>query len=264
MRLFVAATFALALTWAVSAEQRGTAIPRPAAPPTRDAAVPFKPGETLTYDVSWSQFITAGTAVARVVEKKASYGSTAYYIVADGRPLPLVARFYPLYYKMDSLLDTVTLLSQYSSLYQEQKSGKRLATTRFDRTTRVAQFEQPDKPDGKGHFAIPTNVQDGLATLYSLRGHAFKAGERLTVPVADDGSIYSVTFEVAGPERVRVPFGENDAWNLNVTVLNSEGKPAANNVRSWISTDARHLPLKLQADLPVGSFVLGLRDAQQQ
>src|SRR5262245_22118887 len=59
--------------------------PRPAAPaPQKDAAVPFRVGETLTYDVAWSTYLIAGSATSRVVEKRAAAARTpsAYYIVA--------------------------------------------------------------------------------------------------------------------------------------------------------------------------------------
>ena len=68
---------------------------RPAA--RRDVPIPFAVGETLTYDVSWSSYLTAGTASLRVLDKKPSYGSTALYIVAEGRPTALVSRLYSLY-----------------------------------------------------------------------------------------------------------------------------------------------------------------------
>jgi len=93
-----------------------------------------------------------------------------------------------------------------------------------------------------------------------VRSHRFKAGDRLTVPVVDDGAMYTVQFEVGGPERVRVPFAAADAWSLGVTIVDAQGRSVANNARVWISTDARRLPLKLQADLAVGSFVLALRE----
>src|SRR6266568_2197071 len=96
-------------------------------------AVPFKVGETLTYDVSWSTFLTAGTAVLTVQEKKPSYNSTAYYIVAEGRPTPLLAKLYSLYYKMDTLLDSFTLLPHRGSVYSEEGSKHRFKSTRFDR-----------------------------------------------------------------------------------------------------------------------------------
>src|SRR5678815_2055196 len=83
--------------------------PRPA---TRaDAAVPFKIGETLTYDVSWSSLVTAGTATATVVGRNPSTTGFSWDVLAEGRPIPLVARLYPLYYKMTSLIDTYALLA---------------------------------------------------------------------------------------------------------------------------------------------------------
>jgi hypothetical protein len=279
MRLIVAATLALVLTPFAAAQQPRQPTPRTPAPqtpaprtpapkapakasvPRREAAVPFRVGETLTYDVSWSQFLTAGTAVAKVVEKRASSGSTAYSIVADGRPVPLVARFYAVYYKMDSLLDSFTVLSHATSLYSEENGRTRQSNTRFDRTAGRAFYDVPAEPSMKDDFTVPANVQDGLATLYAVRSHAFKAGEHFTIPVADDGSLYTVEFETSGPERVRVPLGDIDAWSLKITILDAQRQPAARNSGIWISTDARRLPVKLQSDLPVGSFVLALRDA---
>ena len=259
MRPF-AAVLALALLWSLSLAGQQPRTPVRPSRSAREASVPFAVGETLTYDVSWSQFLTAGTAVTRVVEKKSSSGSTAYSIVADGRPVPLVARFYPLYYKMESLVDSATLLTQSTLLYQEEGGGRRQATTRFDRANRRAYYELQINPPAKADFAIPPNVQDGLSTLYAVRSHAFKSGDRLTVPVADDGAMYSVEFEVSGPERVRVPFADADAWNLHLTIVDAQGKPVANNARIWISTDAQRAPLKLQAELAVGAFVLALRE----
>lgn len=275
MRPGIAVAIALVLSTVVSGQQPrqpGARTPaprtpaarapaRPAPPPAREASVPFRVGETLTFDVSWSQFLTAGTAVSRVVEKKSSSGSTAYAIVADGRPVPLVARFYPVYYKMDSLLDSFTILSAETSSYSEENGRKRQSNTRFDRAARRAYYDAPTE-SAKTNFEIPTNVQDGLATLYAVRTHVFRAGERFTIPVADDGSLYSVEFETRGPERVRVPMGDLDAWNLKLTILDDKRQPAANNTAVWVSTDARRLPVKLQSDLPVGSFVLALRDAR--
>ena len=235
--------------------------PAPPAASRREISVPFRVGETLTYDVSWSQYMVAGSAVSRVVEKRGSPTASAYYIVAEGKPLPLIARIYALYYKMDSLLDSFTALSQRTSLYTEEGSKKRSVSTTFNRGTKRGLFEMADPP-AKSEFAIPADVQDGLATLYALRSRSLEPGARLTIPVADEGMLYSVIVDVGAPEAVKVPLGSITAWNLGITILDGAGKPAAQNVRAWISTDARRLPIKLQADLPVGSFILALRTAQ--
>jgi hypothetical protein len=79
---------------------------KPAAPAARPAAksptaprierpVPFAVGETLSYDVSWSSYVTAGTATTTVKEKKPSFNSTAFYVVAEGRPTPTASLMRP-------------------------------------------------------------------------------------------------------------------------------------------------------------------------
>jgi hypothetical protein len=243
---------------------------RPAAPapgrapaaPRAEAAVPFKVGETLSYDVSWTSFLVAASATVSVQEKKPSFNSTAYYIVAEGRPIPLLARLYSLYYKMDSLVDTYTVLSQRGSLYAEEGSARRTATTRFDRGARRVFFEEQSDIPVKLDYAAPADVQDGLATLYALRMRTPKPGEKRTITVADSGTLYNVQLTVGNPERVSVPFVTTNAWSFKGFIADSEGQPVWDNIAIWISTDARRLPVKMQADLPVGSFVLALKDAK--
>jgi Protein of unknown function (DUF3108) len=230
---------------------------------SREASVPFKVGESLTYDVSWSAVLVAGTATAQVVDKKSTSttGPGVYSMVVEGRPVPMLARLYNLYYKMDSLLDSVTLLSQRGTLYSEEGTDKTTSTTRFDRAARRAFYERQSDTTTKVDFAIPAGTQDGLAAFYTIRTHAFKAGERFSIPVADGGGMYTVQIDVAQPETVRVPVGEFSAWNVKAGITDAQGQAVWKNIVVWISNDARRLPLKMQAELPVGSFVLALRDA---
>lgn len=271
--LSLAAAGLVALTLHASAQQPARKAPpkartpapaaRPAPAPRVEATVPFAVGETLTYDVAWSNYMVAGSAVTRVVEKRPSSNSTAYYIVAEGKPIPLIARFYSVYYKMDSLLDSFSSLSQRTSLYTEEGAAKRYATTQYNRSTKRASFEwKAGTQTMKDELVIPANVQDGLSALYTLRGRAFRSGERISVPVTDDGTLYTVNFDVGAPEPIKVPLGPVTAWNLRVTILDATNQSIGNNVRAWISTDTRRLPVRLQADLPVGNFALALRSAQ--
>ena len=59
-----------------------------------------------------------------------------------------------------------------------------------------------------------------------------------------------------------MPLGQLEAWPLRISITNMANQPVGQNIAAWISTDARRLPLKLQADLPVGNFALALRTAQ--
>lgn len=244
--------------------QQPRPAPKPAAPaaPRREAVVPFRVGERLTYDVAWQTYLIAGTATATVVEKKPSYSSSAYYIVAEGRPLPLIQRLYALYYKMDTLFDSFSTLSQQSALYAEEGNDRRTATTRFDRRARKALFERQSETVVRDEIVVPADATDGLATLYALRARTFNAGDKLIVPVVDNGTLYSVSVEAAGPEHLRMRVGEFDAWNLRVTIFDAKQQQVGKNISVMMSRDERRLPLRIQADLPVGYFVLALKEAR--
>ncbi len=229
--------------------------------PRVERAVPFRVGETLVYDVSWEAYLTAGTMVATVKEKKPSYSSTAYYIVVEGRPTLLLSKLYSLYYKTDTLLDSYTLLSQRGATYSEEGQRHRYHATRFDRAARRAFFED-ERGGVRFDFAVPPAVQDPLSALYVLRANPLKAGARLTIPISENGTIYQVQVQADGLEGVRTPAAETNALKVNAAILDVNDRPLGQNIVIWFSEDPRRLPMKIQAEMPFGTFNLVLREAR--
>ena len=252
----------LALGLLVVATNASPRVQTPAPAGRTERTVPFRTGETLTYDVSWSTFLVAGTVVTTVKEKKQSFDSTAYYMVAEARPTALLSSIYSLYYKLDTLLDASTLLSQRGSLYTEEGKRHSLKTTLFDRKARRAFFEYQSTTTVKADFPIAASTLDALSAIYVLRTIPLNGGAHLTMPVTDDGVKYTMTIDVVGPERVKTPLGETSAWKLVPVVADENGDAAGRNMAIWISNDARRYPLKMQAELPLGTFVLSLREAR--
>lgn len=236
--------------------------PRTSAAPRLEKAVPFRIGETLTYDVSWSSYITAGTAVATVKEKKPSFNSTAYYIVAEARPTPLLSKMYSLYYKLDTLLDAYTLLPQRGSVYTEEGKRHKFKVTQFDRSAQKATFEVQSATRVSSSLKTAAYAQDALSALYVLRAIPLKAGDRITMPICDDGSNFRMTVQVEGLDRIKTALGEVTAWRIAPTIVDEQGRPQGRALTVWITDDARRLPVKIQAQLPVGTFNVTLREAR--
>jgi hypothetical protein len=226
--------------------------------PKKEMAVPFKAGEVLTYDVGWSSFVTAGTATVAVKEKKPSYGSTAYYIVAEGRPTPLLSKMYTLYYKADTLLDTYSLLPQRGSLYSEEGKRKRMKTTVFNQARKQATYEIETRTLVKKDLAIPGFTQDALSAVYVLRSIPFKAGEKFNMPVSDNGNVYRVQMQVGAIEPVKTGLGVINGLKIT-PVISGPDKSSPRGLALWISDDPRRLPLKMEAQLMVGKFTVTLR-----
>jgi hypothetical protein len=264
-RIAVVALTLLALgSMTMHAQRAGRRSAAPAAPRAArtERIVPFRIGETLTYDVSWSTFLTAGTAVSTVKEKRPSFNSTAYYIVAEGRPTPIVAKLYTLYYKLDTLLDSYTLLPQRGSVYSEEGDRRRFKVSRFDHAARKVAFEYESVNKASDTFTVPPYTQDVLSAIYVLRAVPLKAGDVITMPVTDNGSNFKLQVSVGAAERVKTPLSEVSAWKLRLSIFDAAGKPQGRNVAMWLSDDPRRLPMKFQAELPVGTFNLNLREVR--
>jgi hypothetical protein len=245
-----------ALVAAVDAMAAGDAAQHATTPATkRERAVPFSPGETLTYDVSWSSFVTAGTATIRVAEKKPSFASIAYYIVAEGRPTPLVAKLYSLSYKVDTLLDAYSLLPQRGSVYSEEGKRHRIKTTIFDHAKRRAEYQAETRTIVKKTVAISAVAQDPLGALFVLRSIPLKTGEKMTMPICDGGVSYKILIEAGPTESIKTGTGAIQAQRFSITPPPDTG---ARTLMVWLSADAARVPVRMSAQLAVGEFVLTL------
>jgi hypothetical protein len=242
---------------------KGPSKPAPPDPAAkRERPVPFKVGETLVYDVSWSAYLTAGTATVAVRDKRPSFDSLAYYIVAEGRPTPLLSKLYTLYYKADSLLDAYTLLPQRGSLYSEEGRRRRMTSTRFDQAGRNVHVEMKTATVVTKDLQVPPYAQDSLSAIYVLRALPLGTKLKLTMPVVDGDDVYRVRVAVIGHENITTPLGQFLAWKITPTVLDARGKAQGRAFSLWISDDSRRLPLRMEADMSVGRFVLSLREAR--
>jgi hypothetical protein len=236
------------------------AAEKPAAAPAPEVEkpVPFKAGEVLTYDVSYSGALSAGEATISVREKRPSYNSTAYYVVAEAKPTGLLARMYTLYYKADTLVDVFTLLPQRGSFFSLEGKRSRQKTTMFNQEAGTADYELKTASLVKQRLKIVQSSQDVLSILVSLRTTQLQLGGRVTMPLCDGGRQYTVTFTAEGRETLKTIATTATAWRLNAKVNDDKGQSLGRSVSIWVSDDTRRLPLKLKAELSVGSFVVEL------
>ena len=204
----------LAIAPAASSAQRRKLPPAPAAAPKPrveriERPVPFHVGETLTYDVSWSSYVSAGTAVVAVKEKKPSFDSTACYIVAEARTAPLLSKLYTLYYKMDTLLDAYTLLPQRLPTAKRQETPLQDDTLR----PRPAEGTSNTSREHRQGGTLPCRLHAGRRRPHVLRSippapaitRRCRERRRHDLPVGH---------YVGAAERIRTPIGEMSAWKV--------------------------------------------------
>jgi len=260
--------FLIASVLLASAAPRAAITQRAKTPPAqqRERPVPFRIGETLTYDVSWASLLTAGTATVTVRDKRPSFDSQAYYIVAEGRPNALVAAIYPIYYKVDTLLDVHTLLPQRGAIFSSEGERRRLRETRFDQHARRARYTvqggDPLVAMSTDDAAVPALTQDPLSAIYAIRAMPMTPGATVTMPVSMNGRTKRLQVVFGQRETVRTGLGDLPAWRVTPTFVEGADPSDGRGLVLWISDDARRLPVKLQGEMPMGAFVLTLISAR--
>ncbi len=224
-----------------------------------DRSVPFKVGETLTFDISWTSFVSAGTATLAVKERRpAAGGRHAYYLVAEARPSSVISKLYSLYYKAESMLDTRTLLPSLATLYSDEGGRKRYKTTTFSGGG-AAQYEVKTSTTATSSLKLPAATQDPLGAIYILRALPLKPGLSIPIPITDSGKSYTMRVRVGDRETVKSGLGSLPALKVSMAITDSAGKATGTGgLTLWISEDARRLPLRFEAGLTVGSVQLTL------
>jgi hypothetical protein len=109
---------------------------------------------------------------------------------------------------------------------------------------------------------MPPDAHDPLSALFAMRSLPLRPNAAATMSVASNGKLYRVRVTVRGRETIGTSSGPRAAWRVNPVIQQLEadgGEPRA--IALWLSDDARRLPLRLEAEMPVGSFHLVLREA---
>jgi hypothetical protein len=143
-------------------------------------------------------------------------------------------------------------------MYSEEKTRKRTKTTKFLTPTSI-EYEYTTSSVSRSTKPVERMTRDPLSFFYVVRGLALSPGQELRVPIVEGGSMYRLTIKAGNYEKITTKSGTYRALRLTPTFSNSSGKPVTDrSMTLWISDDPKHLPVRFEASLLVGSFVLNL------
>ncbi len=230
-----------------------------AASPSRSHR-PFNPGERLTYTISWSKIISAGTAVMEVKKEKTEGGSEVFRFISTARTIGMVDSVYPVRDTVQSVFDLRAMESLYYSLDQSHGKRKKQRELVFDHTAGEVSFTENGK---KETLAITRQTQDALSSLYYLRTKKdFIVGTPIVFEIHDSGKNWSVEVHVLGREKLKTPLGEFNTIKVKTYpkyegVFMNKGE-----IFIWLTDDDRKVPVLMKSTITIGSIVSMLTEMQ--
>jgi hypothetical protein len=253
---FLLALVTLALVVSVGVAQVNSIKSDKSSRPAASADVsPFVVGERLNYEVSWSNFIVAGELTLETKDRRSFDGVDGFHVSAQAQSVGIVsAVVYKVNDLYESFIDSLTL--QPFKAEKRSRRGKRQeqSSVVIDQKQRVARFS-----DGTT-MEIPPDTYDLAGLLYAIRAMDLTRGKARAFTLLEDNKLYKITVEPEGREKITTRAGTYDAVKISTKM---EGRRDSNlyNLRIFLSTDARRLPVLITAEPSWGEVRVELTSA---
>ena len=105
---------------------------------------------------------------------------------------------------------------------------------------------------------IQDNIQDMISAYYYLRNHydtnTIKKGDIVKLNMFFDDEIFGFKLKFLGRQTIKTNFGKVKCLKFRPYVMAGRVFQEEESVTLWVSADKNKIPLKIQADLRVGSI----------
>lgn len=219
----------------------------------------FKAGETFEYKVKYG-FMPVGLATIEVNPQIYSVNNRACYRVNVLGRTSGITDLFRIRNLYRSYIDTAAIVPQKFIMSVHENNYKKELNITFNHALNTVLREE--KKDAKS-YKVPDNVQDVVSGYYFLRTIDFaslKIGEVINAPMFFDDEIYSMKIKYAGKTTTNTRFGKIKVFKLNPIMPSNKVFEGENAIRIYVSDDKNRVPIKIEADLAVGSVSMELKN----
>jgi hypothetical protein len=215
-------------------------------PVLKDQPMPFHPGESLNYRVSWAAFTTAADIQLSIPERRDLFGWQTWHFRATAHTQSPVSSLFPIDDQFDSYTDSASLESrQFESHLNELGKAS-------DQIQHLVPTGQRPKAPGASVVVDP-GTRDALGALFTIRGADWSRTPELRIPVYTGRDVYDMRGRADAPQPVTVAAGVYTAQRINITVFQHDKELTTIKIAIWLANDPARTPVAMQATLPFGT-----------
>lgn len=220
----------------------------------------FSDGEVLRFKMSYSSFLTAGTAVLSV--KETTYnGKKVFHTTGKGWTTGMIKWFFEVDDTYESYFDATTIKPYLFKRKINEGGYKKHRISSFNYESGTAYIQDFTKQ--KDTIVSIGNIQDMISSFYYLRSQdvsKLKIGDEIVLDMFFDAKTYPFKLRYLGKEYLKTRFGKIPTLIFRPLVQSGRVFKEQESVTIWISDDANKIPVKLKASLAVGSLRADLED----
>lgn len=216
----------------------------------------YQSGEWFRFEMSYSGFLKAGNATLTVRDYKFK-GKEVYHVIGKGWTTGAIKWFFKVKDRYESFIDKTTG-SPYKFIRDIDEGGHtKNIEIEFDHTGNKA-YVFNKKHNRRKVIKTKPNIQDMVSTYYYLRNNidvqSLKVGDEVTVNMFFDEENYGFKLKYLGEELIKTEFGKVNSLKFRPYVMAGRVFKEEESLTLWVSNDQNKVPLRIKADLAVGSL----------
>ena len=240
------------------------------------SSMPFAVGEELVYQAEFNKGLLHGVDVAQFrfkaeTERVSSKGGPAddqfiFRLVGDvvSKGLfPKIAGF-RFHQHVESTVDPGPFTVLHTSKLDEQGKRVRASEAVFDHEARKVTWTERDpnqsQPPRVSALDFSEPIQDVLTVIYYLRTQQLEVGKSFDVPLSDSGRVFRFAVAVVERKQINTVLGRVSAVRVEPALFGENRLVRSRGSLSiWITEDSRHLPVRAQLKVDIGTFDIKLK-----
>ena len=216
----------------------------------------FGDGEWFKFKMSYSNWLKAGNATLTV--KDANLDSKeVYHVVGKGWTTGMIKWFFQVKDRYESYFDKETIMPYKFVRNIDEGGHTKDLEIDFDQQNNKAHIHNK-KHKTKKVIDTKPNIQDMVSTFYYLRNNlntdSLKVGDEVKVDMFFDEENYGFKLQYLGEETIETNFGDVKTLKFRPYVMAGRVFKEEESLTLWVSKDKNKVPLRIKADLAVGSL----------
>jgi len=218
----------------------------------------LRAGESLEYAVNIAKLnSTIANIKVSVLEQKNSSGKTAWHLQAFAHTENPYRMIFELDDQFDSYSEPPALDSVQYELHLSERGQK------VDSVQRLLTSPNEFAPQGMSGARVLPGTRDPLGLLQYLRSVDWSKTPEVHSAVYDGRKLYDVRAVLVGrSETVAVPAGKYNATKIEIHVNDNGTEMKDAHFLLYLSNDAAHTPVLLEAVLPIATASVELTKAR--
>lgn len=232
-------------------------------PIQRFGFVAYKPGEEIRYRVHYGIF-TAGEAIMRLTPLLYRVNNRICYraeVIGNSKgAFDKIIRIRDVW---GSYFDTVNFQPQKSFRSIQENRYRKKEEIYFDYSRNMAKIQSED--GNAEEVAISPGVQDMVSGYYFMRllnYDNYQKKDTIRMNGIFENKTYDFRIIYLGKERIKTKFGKTNAFLISPIMPKNTLFSGRNPIKMWISDDQNRIPLKIEAELLLGSLDMDIQDYQ--